>query len=171
MTWTVGGITVRLGLSWIFLALFLIWSLAQSYFPAFYLGLTPRTYWWMAIVGAIGFGGSLLFHEWAHALTARRWGVPAPASTLFLFGGVPDMKHEPPAPKTESVIAITGPLSSFGLSVICYLAFKVGYQANLPLAVLGILGFLAFANSLLAGINLIPAFPLDGGLLLRAWLR
>jgi Zn-dependent protease len=171
MTLTVAGLKVRLGFSWILLTLFLIWSLAQSYFPTSYLGLENQTYWWMGLIGAGGFLGSLLFHEWAHAAVARRRRFPAAASTLFLFGGVADTKTEPPDPKTESLIAIAGPLSSFGLGVVWYAAFKFGYRANFPLAVLGIFDFLAFANALLGAVNLVPAFPLDGGSILRAWLR
>lgn len=171
MTLTVAGLKVRLGFSWILLTFFLIWSLAQNYFPTSYLGLENRTYWWMALIGAGGFLGSLLFHEWAHAAVARRRQFPAAASTLFLFGGVADTDTEPPDTKTECLIAIAGPLSSFGLGAVWYAAFEVGYRVNFPLSVLGVFGFLAFANTLVGGINLIPAFPLDGGWLLRAWLR
>jgi Zn-dependent protease len=171
MTLTVVGLKVRLGLSWIFLAPFLIWSLAEGYFRTSYLGLTAQTYWWMAIGGTAGFLGSLFFHEWTHAFMAKRRGVPVPASTLFLFGGVPDATPTSPDPKTESLVALVGPLASMALGVAWYLAFEIGYRANLPLAVLGIFNFLAFANSLVGGVNLLPAFPLDGGVLLRAWLR
>ncbi|MCP9455727.1 MAG: CBS domain-containing protein [Nitrospira sp.] len=171
MTLTVVGVKIRLGLSWIFLAPFLVWSLAEGYFRTSYLGLTARTYWWMAIGGTVGLLGSLFFHEWSHACMAKRRGVSVPASTLFLFGGVPDTTPTPSDPKTESWIALVGPLASMALGIVWYLAFEIGYRANLPLAVLGIFNFLAFANGLVGGVNLLPAFPLDGGVLLRAWLR
>lgn len=171
MILTVVGLKVRLGLSWIFLTPFLIWSLAEGYFRTSYLGLTSRTYWWMAIGGTAGFLGSLFLHEWAHAFMAKRRGVPVPASTLFLFGGVPDATPTPADPKTESLVALVGPLASMALGLAWYLAFEIGYRVNLPLAVLGIFNFLAFANLLVGGVNLFSAFPLDGGILLRAWLR
>lgn len=171
MTLTVAGLKVRLGLSWILLTLFLIWSLGEGYFRTSYLGLTASTYWWMAISGTAGFLGSLFLHEWAHALMAHHRRVPIPASTLFLFGGVADATPTPSDPKTESLVALVGPLTSIALSVVWYLAFEIGYRANLPLATLGVFNFLALANGLVGGMNLLPAFPLDGGVLLRAWLR
>lgn len=164
------GFKVRLHLSWIFLAALATWSLARGYFPEYYLGLSDATYWWMGAVATIGLFGSLVFHEFAHSLVAKRYGIPISNITLFLFGGVARMDKEPPSPKAEFLMAITGPLSSFALGACLYLAFEIGYQTHFPLPALGVLGCLAFANSLLGGFNLIPAFPLDGGRALRAGL-
>ena len=80
------------------------------------------------------------------------------------------MEEEPPNPKADFLLAIAGPLASFTLSAACYVVFQVGYASNLPLAVLGLFGYLAFMNSIVGGFNLIPAFPLDGGRMLRAGL-
>lgn len=157
------GFKVQLDVSWMFLAVLVTWSLARGYFPAHYLGLSDSTYWWMGTVGAIGLFGSIVFHELAHSLVARHYGIPISSITLFIFGGVAQMEKEPPSPKAEFLMAIAGPISSFALSAASYLAFEVGYQVQLPLSAIGVLGYLAFANSLLGGFNLIPAFPLDGG--------
>ena len=164
------GFKVQLDFSWIFLALLVTWSLARGYFPAYYLGLSDSIYWWMAAFGAVGLFGSILFHELAHSIVARRHGMLIRSITLFIFGGVAQMEEEPPSPKTEFLMAIAGPISSFALSAACYLAFEAGYLVHLPLPALGVLGYLAFVNSLLGGFNLIPAFPLDGGRVLRAGL-
>ena len=164
------GFKVQLDVSWMFLAVLVTWSLARGYFPAHYLGLSDSTYWWMGTVGAIGLFGSIVFHELAHSLVARHYGIPISSITLFIFGGVAQMEKEPPSPKAEFLMAIAGPISSFALSAASYLAFEVGYQVQLPLSAIGVLGYLAFANSLLGGFNLIPAFPLDGGRALRAGL-
>ncbi|MDH5641059.1 MAG: site-2 protease family protein [Nitrospira sp.] len=164
------GITVQLSISWVFLCLLVIGSLAKGYFPASYLGMAPSTYWWMGAAGALGLFGSLLFHELAHSFAAKRYGIQIKHITLFIFGGVAQLEKEPPSPKAEFFMALAGPLASFALSAACYLALKAGYAANLPLAVLGLLGYLAFVNSLVGGFNLIPAFPLDGGRALRAGL-
>jgi Zn-dependent protease/CBS domain-containing protein len=164
------GFKVQLGVSWVFLAVLVTWSLAQGYFPDYYLGISTSTYWWMGGFGAVGLFGSILFHEFAHSIVARRQGMPIRSITLFIFGGVAQMDKEPPSPKAELLMAIAGPISSFALSAACYLAFKAGYQVHLPLPALGVLDYLAFANSLLGGLNLIPAFPLDGGRALRASL-
>jgi len=165
------GFKVQLDLNWIFLALLVTWSLASAYFPAHYPGLPDVTYWWMGAAGALGLFGSLVFHELAHSLIARRYGLSIKSITLFIFGGVAQMEEEPPSPKVEYVIAIAGPLSSFALSAACYLAFEVGYYyVDLPIPYVGVIGYLAFANNLLGGFNLVPAFPLDGGRVLRAAL-
>ena len=164
------GFKVRLHLSWIFLAALIIWSLARGYLPDYYLGLSDSTYWWMGTIATIGLFGSLVFHEFAHSLVARRLGIPIDRITLFIFGGVAHTNKEPPSPKAEFLMATAGPLASFALSAGLYLAFEVGYRIHLPLPALGVLGCLAFANSLLGGFNLIPAFPLDGGRALRAGL-
>jgi len=170
MTFEIFGFKVQLHFSWVFLVLLVTWSLAKGYFPSYYLGLDPSTYWWMGAAGTLGLFGSLLFHELAHSFVARRQGIPFKNVTLFIFGGVAQMEEEPPNPRADVLMAIAGPMASFALSAACYLTLKAGYASNLPLTVLGIFGYLAFVNSLLGGFNLIPAFPLDGGRILRAGL-
>ncbi|GKS60160.1 peptidase M50 [Nitrospira sp.] len=164
------GFKIQLDFSWIFLALLVTWSLAIGYFPAYYLGLETSTYWWMGAVGAVGLFGSLIFHELAHSLVARRYGLPIRSITLFIFGGVAQMDEEPPNPKTELLMAAAGPISSFVLSAAFYATFDLAYRVQAPLSWLGIVGYLAFVNLLLGAFNLLPAFPLDGGRVLRAAL-
>lgn len=164
------GFTIRIDLNWIFLAPLLTWSLARGYFPDHYLGLADATYWWMGAFGALGLFGSIVFHEWTHSLIAKYYGLRIKSITLLVFGGVTQMEEEPPSPRAEWLTAIAGPISSFALSAACYLVFEVGYRLHLPIVPLGVIGCLAFLNSLLGGFNLIPAFPLDGGRALRAAL-
>lgn len=170
MSFEIFGFKVQLNFSWVFLALLVTWSLAKGYFPTHYLGLDTSTYWWMGAAGTVGLFGSLLFHELAHSFVARQQGMSFKNVTLYVFGGVAQMEEEPPTPKADFLMAIAGPLASFALSAACYLALQAGYASNLPLAALGIFGYLAFMNSLVGGFNLIPAFPLDGGRVLRAGL-
>jgi Zn-dependent protease/CBS domain-containing protein len=163
------GFRVRVDVSWLFLAALITWSLATGYFPQIEPGLASGTYWWMGIVGAAGLFLSIVFHELSHSLVARRFGLPIRGITLFLFGGVAEMEQEPVSPKAEFLMAIAGPLSSFLLAGIFHLLSAVAGDA-LPRPVGGVFGYLALLNFVLAVFNLLPAFPLDGGRMLRAVL-
>ena len=164
------GFKVQIDASWLFLALLVTWSLATGVFPVWYEGLSSATYWWMAVAGMIGLVFSLIFHELSHSLVARRFGLPIRGITLFIFGGVAEMEGEPASAKVEFLMAVAGPIASGVLAVGFYVIAIVGMAQGLPAPVLGILDYLAFINGLLAAFNLLPAFPLDGGRMLRAAL-
>jgi Zn-dependent protease/CBS domain-containing protein len=166
---TLFGFAVRIDLSWIFIAILVTWSLSVGFFPFHYKDLSSQTYWMMGIVGAIGLFASIVVHEFAHSLVARKFGMPMKGITLFIFGGVAEMEDEPPSAKAEFMMAIVGPLTSIGLALIFYGIFQFGEEAwSTP--VNGVFGYLALINGILAAFNLIPAFPLDGGRVLRAVL-
>jgi CBS domain-containing protein len=99
---------------------------------------------------------------------ARRFGLPMTGITLFLFGGVAEMGDEPPSPKAEFSMAIAGPILSIVLAGFFYGISVVVKQAGLPPSLWGVLRYLGFINGLLAAFNLVPAFPLDGGRVLRS---
>jgi Zn-dependent protease/predicted transcriptional regulator len=164
------GFEVKIDLSWLILGILITWSLAQSLFPSYYKGLAKSAYWIMGIAGALGLLVSIVFHELWHSLIARKFGLPMKGITLFIFGGVAEMTEEPPSPKAEFFMAIAGPLSSifFG-GALLGLSF-LGGGAGWPRPVLGVLSYLGILNLVLAGFNLLPAFPLDGGRVLRAVL-
>ncbi|OGW49644.1 MAG: peptidase M50 [Nitrospirae bacterium GWC2_57_9] len=164
------GFAVRVDLSWLILALLVTWSLAVGLFPNARLGLAVSTYWWMGLAGAAGMFVSILFHEFCHSLVARRFGMPMKGITLFIFGGVAEMDDEPPGPRAEFYMAVAGPLSSIVLGLAFYVALLALEGSKALAAVTGVLGYLAFINWVLAAFNLIPAFPLDGGRVLRAAL-
>jgi CBS domain-containing protein len=90
--------------------------------------------------------------------------------TLFIFGGVAHMGREPPTPRAELRIAIAGPVSSFLIGALCYLLAQAMTALGAPVAAGGVLAYLAVVNTILAAFNLLPAFPLDGGRVLRAIL-
>lgn len=161
---------VKLDASWFFLALLISWSLAEGYFPAVYEGLPTVTYWWMGVIGALGIFFSIVFHELSHSLVARRYDLPIKGITLFLFGGVAEMESEPKSAKAEFFIAIAGPIASLLLAVAFYAVFLLFETWELPKPLLGIVRYLALINTVLAIFNLVPAFPLDGGRVLRAVL-
>jgi Zn-dependent protease/predicted transcriptional regulator len=163
------GFTVRVDASWLVIAFLIAFTLAAGLFPSYYKGLPPSTYWWMGVAGAAGLFVSIVFHEFWHSLVARQYGLPISGITLFIFGGVSEMSEEPQSPSVEFFMAVAGPISSFLLSGIFYLAFLVA-RASMPLPVHAVLAYLAYVNVLLGLFNLLPAFPLDGGRVLRSIL-
>lgn len=161
------GFDVKIDWSWIVIAVLIAWSLSTGLFPFEYEGLSLQTYWIMGIVGALGLFLSIILHEFSHSLVARKYGLPMKGITLFIFGGIAEMGEEPPSPKAEFVMAIAGPLASIAVALCFYgvYALGAGWFAR-PVA--GVIGYLAWINAILAGFNLIPAFPLDGGRVLRS---
>jgi Zn-dependent protease/CBS domain-containing protein len=163
------GFEVRLDASWLFLAVLIVWSLAAGVFPQTTPGLSRSVYWWMGVAGAVGLFGSIVFHELCHSLVANRFRLPMRGITLFIFGGVAEMGSEPQSPKVEFLMAIAGPISSIVLGLLCVLLARWGMGAW-PDPMVGVIAYLAWINLALAAFNLIPAFPLDGGRMLRAAL-
>jgi len=165
------GFEVRVDLSWVIIAALVAWSLAVGFFPFRYRFLSVQTYWVMGVVGAIGFFLSVIFHEMFHSFVARKFGIPMKGITLFIFGGVSEMGEEPPNAKAEFLVAIVGPLSSIAIAVACYGIHILGIRnGGWPIPIDGVVLYLAYINILLAAFNLLPAFPLDGGRMLRAVL-
>ena len=124
----------------------------------------------MGAAATIGLMASIVLHETAHAVVARHYGLTIRRITLFIFGGVAEMQGQPDRPRTEFLMALAGPLASAALG----LAFGAGSLAlagvdgAAPMTT--VLRYLGLINFMLAGFNLVPAFPLDGGRMLRAAL-
>ena len=164
------GFDIKIDLSWVFIALLVTWSLATSYFPAKFQKLSQDSYWYMGIAGALGLFLSVILHELGHSVVARKFGIPIKGVTLFLFGGVSEMEGEPPTPKSEFVMAVAGPLVSFLIAMVCYPIYTSGVRLGWPIQLTGVVFYLSWINAMLGAFNLIPAFPLDGGRLLRSYL-
>lgn len=162
------GIPIRLDLSWFVIAVLIVWSLATGVFPQLEPNLTPRAYWAMGGAGALGLFASIVIHEFFHAWVARRHAIPMHGITLFIFGGVAEMGAEPPSPKAEFRMAVAGPLASIAIGVVALGLAQLG--AGWSSMIRGVLGYLGLINLALAGFNLIPAFPLDGGRIFRSAL-
>jgi len=164
------GFSVSIDITWFILAILITWTLADDVFPRYFKDFSKATYLWMGIAGALGLFVSIVFHEFCHSLVARRYGLPMKGITLFIFGGVAEMAEEPQSPMTEFLMAFAGPISSVllgtGLYFVRILAehFAWSGPAN------GVLQYLTWLNFMLAGFNLLPAFPLDGGRVLRSIL-
>jgi Zn-dependent protease/CBS domain-containing protein len=164
------GFTVNVDASWLILAILITWSLAKGLFPHYFEGFSNVDYWWMGIAGAGGLFISIVFHEFCHSVVARQFGLSMKGITLFIFGGVAEMESEPESPKAEFLMAIIGPVSSMFLGVVFYLVHMAGRSIGWPGPVNGVLQYLSVINFILAGFNLLPAFPLDGGRVLRSIL-
>ena len=163
------GFPIYIDLSWFIIALLITWSLATNVFPQFYEDLSVATYWWMGVAGAIGLFVSIVAHELGHAVVARQFDVPMRGITLFIFGGVAEMTKESPSAKAEFWVAIAGPVVSVAIGVACYVASIYG-ETSLAVPVSGVLWYLGLINGIVVAFNLIPAFPLDGGRVLRSIL-
>jgi Zn-dependent protease/CBS domain-containing protein len=164
------GFEVGIDLSWILIAVLIAWSLSTGFFPFQYKNLSTQTYWLMGIIGAAGLFFSIIAHEFCHSLVARKSGMPMKGITLFIFGGVAEMGEEPPSAKAEFLIAVVGPLSSIAIAGIFYAIYRLGTAIDWSEAINGVVAYLAMINGLLAAFNLVPAFPLDGGRILRSAL-
>lgn len=164
------GFAIRVDLSWFFIALLVTWSLAKGLFPEMHEDLGNLTYWTMGIAGAAGLFLSIIFHEFSHALVARRYDIPIEGITLFIFGGVAEMTREPGTPRAEFRMAIAGPIASMMLAAGFLAAHFVSVTYVWPVPAQGVLQYLGWINGILALFNLLPAFPLDGGRVLRAAL-
>lgn len=171
------GIPIMVDASWLIILALLTLSMAsrfpillQQYFPELQPNLSSPEYWLMGLVAALGFFVCILLHEMGHALVARSQGMPIRGITLFLFGGVAETGDEPSSAGNEFFMAIAGPVVSVILAIILALLAWLGYHKGWPHPVVIVLGYLAFLNALVLVFNLIPAFPLDGGRVLRSIL-
>ncbi len=167
---TLLGFEVKVDFSWIIIAVLVTWSLAKGLFPFYYEDLSNTTYWYMGIAGAVGLFLSIVVHEFSHSVVARRFGIPMRGITLFIFGGVAEMNEEPQSAKSELYMAVAGPGASVVVGGVFYLIHLVTQGNIVSVAFHGVLQYLGFINLVLAGFNLLPAFPLDGGRVLRSIL-
>ncbi len=126
----------------------------------------------LAVIATLLFFLSLLFHEMSHSFVAMRYGTKIKSITLFIFGGIAMMEDLPKEPAKEWRIAIAGPLMSFAVGGTFLLASfgitRVNVVSYEPLTIL--LFGLGLLNVVLGTFNLLPAFPMDGGRVLRAFL-
>lgn len=167
-----GGIQIRIDPSWLMILALIWWSLSAGYFPRTHPEAGGAWLWAAGLLSALLFFVSLLLHELAHSLVARRAGLEVSSITLFLFGGASEMVGEPDDPRTEFRIAIVGPLTSFALAGFFW-ALGLALAGVAPDLLLGMVRYLAWINLALGVFNLLPGFPLDGGSVLRAlvWWR
>lgn len=172
------GISIHVDWSWLIIFGLVSWSLSAT-FGQIHSGWSVEMRWGMAMLASFLFFASVLAHELAHSLAALARGVPVQNITLFMFGGVSNIQREPETPAEELVITIVGPLTSLFLGAVFLVIGAGGSAVNgitiNPTSLLGrlqplntILAWLGSINIMVGFFNLIPAFPLDGGRIVRA---
>lgn len=166
------GIDVRVHLSWLLIFFLVTFSLANEVFPFNYPTWSEQKTLIVSAIAALLFFGSVVVHEFAHALVARRFRMSVSSITLFLLGGVASLTKEPPSAKAEFFMAAAGPATSLvlggaGLGIAALVGDSLAAAPSLQ-PVQAIAGYLGEVNILVALFNLIPGFPLDGGRVLRS---
>jgi Zn-dependent protease len=124
--------------------------------------------WLLGFAAVIGLFAGVLLHEFGHSLVAMRYGYQIESITLWLLGGLANFAEFPENWKHEFWIAVAGPIVSLGVGAVCYAVFWLTPAGSN--AVLFVFGYLALLNVVLAVFNMLPAFPMDGGRVLRALL-
>jgi Zn-dependent protease len=166
------GIPINVDASWLIILALLTWSLARGLFGAIpsTQNLPEYERWLLGLITAVLFFICVLLHELGHAVVARRRGIPMRGITLFLFGGVAEMENEPPSASSEFLMAIAGPVVSAILAGLFWLLAAIGEDAGWPFEAVVICSYLGVINLVVLIFNLVPAFPLDGGRVLRSIL-
>ncbi|NAT11030.1 hypothetical protein C4E22_05740 [ANME-1 cluster archaeon AG-394-G06] len=179
---SIGGIPIKLHLSFLIILLIFIWVFAVNDIKIFGIilgfGGLNISIWLKYLLSAIVsvlFFTTLLFHELSHSFVARRYGTKIRSITLFVLGGMAQMEEIPKEPRKEAKVSAAGPAFSLCIgalaSAIYYIFGPVNLAASgatLKDAALIVVGIIAFYNVILGLFNLIPAFPMDGGRILRA---
>ena len=163
---------VRIEANWTLVIAFVLIAatLSGSVLPVDDPGLGHGTYLAMAIIATLAFFGCIVLHELGHALQARREGLETDRVTLWLFGGVAQLRGGFPSAAAEFRIAVAGPAVTV---MLIGLLLAVGHMPGLPVAIDGVVSWLSYINIFLLLFNLLPALPLDGGRVLRSalWAR
>lgn len=165
-----GGIPIGANWSVAVIVALISWVLGASVLPELAPDQPWPAYAVVAVLAAVLFFASLVTHELAHSLVARRYGVGVKAITLWMFGGVSELEGEMSAPGEELRMAAAGPVASFVIGATFLIGAALAGAAALPELVVAALWWLGAVNLGLGVFNLLPAYPMDGGRVLRAVL-
>jgi len=167
---SIAGIRIGFHYSVLVVVVILVVGLSFGRFPSVHPGFSTWAYIVAGVVSAALLMVSLLVHELAHAVVARRNGIEVSGITLWLLGGVAELRGEPRSAGADLRIAVVGPLASLAVGGIFAIAAVVTSAVSGPGLGVETLAYLAGINGILAVFNLVPAAPLDGGRVLRAFL-
>ena len=181
---SIRGIPIRLHVTFLLILIFFIYGFAVNDIKIEEYGIiigfdgldAPAVVKYLfSMVTAVLFFSTLLFHELSHSIVAQGYGIKIKSITLFIIGGVAQMEDIPKEPRMEAWISVAGPAFSLAIGIITYTIYDFFGQISpeggaLENGVLIMLGIIAFYNIVLGIFNLTPAFPMDGGRILRALL-
>lgn len=168
------GIPIKVNVSWFITLAFVTSMLAIRFYPEI---IPPGSkyrddvavHWVMALASGLIFFASILLHELAHSVVARKQGIPVRGITLFIFGGVAQITSEAKRPLHEFLMAIVGPLTSVALGGVFFAAWYLsGASEDAPIPL--VLEWLFFMNVIVGAFNMAPGFPMDGGRVVRSLL-
>ncbi|SHI95330.1 site-2 protease family protein [Parasporobacterium paucivorans] len=162
------GIRIEVNYSWFIIFILIMYSLAAGYLPQLYPDMQVPVRWILGAAVGILFFISILLHELSHSLVSVRLGIPVKSISLYIFGGAAQIEKEPDKPGTEIKIAIAGPAMSILLSLVFWAVSAILPNSGIAGIISIPLQYMSATNLYLALFNLIPAFPLDGGRILRA---
>lgn len=166
------NIPIEIDASWLIIFALIAVTLSEGYFPGIDPKISPLFRWITGVTAAIFLFASILIHELSHSYVAQKSNIVIKKITLFIFGGVAQLTREPEDPKTELKVAVAGPISSIILAGVFFtisMFFRSAGPYNNKIT-FELFRYLFMINLILAVFNLIPAFPLDGGRIFRAFI-
>jgi Zn-dependent protease len=166
------GIPIGINPLWLLIVALITWSLGAAYYPDQVSGIAPVAAYALGLVSALLLFASIVLHELGHAVVARRRGVSIEGIDLWLLGGVAKLRGSPHRPEDELRYAAAGPAVTVAIALFFGLVVLL-LPAGTPEALRALLEYQLFINATILVFNLLPAFPLDGGRILRAlaWRR
>ncbi len=162
------GIPLLINVSWFVVFAIVTLSLVAGQLPGRYPHWSNATYVAVGLSTSLLFFGSVIVHELAHSVVARRIDIPVKSITLFIFGGMAQITRDARRPSGELAMAAAGPIASFALAALFAVLWVATRRVHEPLTALS--GWLALVNLSLGVFNLLPGFPMDGGRILRSLL-
>jgi Zn-dependent protease/predicted transcriptional regulator len=165
----IAGIPVGVSPWWLVIVGLITWTLGADYFPSAVEDIAPGLSYALGLVSALLLFASILAHEFGHAIVARRQGIEVEEIDLWLLGGVSKMRDEAHEPEDELRYALAGPAVT-ALVAAAFGAVSLLLPDSTPAVIKALVDYQLLVNVLILGFNLLPAFPLDGGRVLRSLL-
>lgn len=165
----IAGIPVGVSPWWLVIVVFFTWVLGADYFPEVISGIAPAAAYGLGLASVLLLFASILAHEFGHAIVARHHGIEVEEIDLWLLGGVSKMTGEAHEPGDELRYAAAGPLITLAIA-LAFELISLALPASTPAAIAALVEYQVYVNALIFVFNMLPAFPLDGGRVLRALL-